>query len=491
MTRFRPRPGARTAVALAALALVSSQGWAARVAAPGSAAAAGVTRFLEAQQWLSGVDGERWHLRVLASISDPATADTSALYLVLGRCLTMYHCALAGAWQVPVRADQMSVAGDLSQATVTAAVGSTSITITLHAAPGSPVMPFTGLGYDAELPPTPTVAAGTEQVQLAAGTLSVGGRTCGPHGRGPIYGRVGAITGASTESDPALQIEWYAHSSEFAAAPKALPPGFVRGGTWPFECLAPYEVPYGGQRVVTGAGAYSGRIHVPAGGSVNVDGTFVGIANGDRGYSYSMIVLKRIGERGLKLKANTQWVPPMPFALSSGGLGTGRVGPGTYTFVLASDHGAQVRFAGTRNVRVTVHRDSHVHVLRKQVGSTGPTTLATAQKIELPLTVTPSTYAFAMGTEIVPDHLLPPVDTVDITVCFRPASGGCTGYWEQWQSNGTNYNGAGYPAEVSPNYAAVVPGSGFPDGPAYASLTYKGTDTGDPLDLICLIAELP
>ena len=497
---LRRGPRARTAVAVAVVALASSQAVVANVASTGSAAVAGVTRYFAAHLYFSGADGNQWQLAALASASDVATADVHTLYLALGTCTNYLptSCVSAGRWKVPVPANRVTIAADLSTAQVTATVGGTPIAISLRATAATPVTPVPGPRYGAQASPSPDIAAGAGQSTTAAGTFSVGGRRCANH----TDGRIGTFTGAESGSDPTPQLEWETSSDSFATSvPTGFARGFTHGGSAPFACLAPYEIPYGGQRVVVGAGTYSGRVYVPAGGSVDVNRSLLGIANGDRGSSYAMLMLKRVGEPGLRMSLDNQWVPPLPFTLPGSWIkgspvrgSPPQLEPGTYAFVIASDHGAEMRFAGTRNVRVTVHRDGHVRLLRKQVGSTGPTTmLGTAQKIELPLTVTPSTYAATLGTEIVPDHLLLPADTVDITVCFRPASGRCTG--DEWQSEGLNYGNDGFPAEVVPMSAAIHawPNSvfPFPNGPAFASLTYKGTDTGDPLDLICLSAVMP
>jgi len=496
---LRRRPGTRAVIALAAVVLMSSQGWVARHAAPGAAASAGVTRYFAAHQEFSGADGNRWHFWALASASDIATTDVHTLYLALAKCTDWFalSCVTAGMWQVPVPANHMSVAADLSRANVTATVGGTPIAISLRATAATPVTPVPGPRYAVEPSTSPDITAGAGQVTAADGTWSVGGRTCANHS-----GRIGTFTGATSGSDPTPRLEWDTSADSFATrVPTGFARGFIHGGSARIACLAPYEVPYGGQRIVLGSGAYSGRVYVPAGGSVDLERSLLGIANGDRGSSYAMFMLKRVGESRLRISADNQWVPPVPEPLPGTWImrrpvanAQPRLEPGTYAFVVGSDHGAQVRFAGTKNVRVTVHRDSHVRLLRQQVGSTGPTTLGTAQKIELPLTVTPSTYAAALGTEIVPDHLLLPADTVDIGLCFRPASGSCNPD-EEWQSRGLNYGSDGYPAEVSPVSSGIhwwpTSAAPFPNGPAFASLTYKGTDTGDPLDLICLSATMP
>jgi hypothetical protein len=238
-------------------------------------------------------------------------------------------------------------------------------------------------------------------------------------------GGIGEDTGADTIGHDEPVYGSYAETP----VPSGLNPEFVHGPYGRPYCLASNAVPNAGQRIAVPAGAYTGRLTVPAGANVDVTTSLINIDDSHPKATAHLLV-KATGKSLLSWQQTFARIPPWNDFLSpyKGMFFRGRyLAPGTYDFALVSTNGVTLHLFGTKHVTVTsLHRDNRWQLTRQTV-DTSPSLPQSTAKVTQPFTKSTKTYGLMVNTYIVWTNNVPPADAYDLEACFRPRGQACNG----------------------------------------------------------------
>lgn len=407
--------------ALAALAslLAVVPGFAA--SGPGAgpqAPAVGDHRFFSGGIRLAGADGALWGLGIWATASNVTPSPYHSVYLDLYRCTGFEPmCTRQAGWHVPVSADALQIAPDLSTASLHKTFGGVPITLTLRstgpAFDGVNAMPDAAIrSFDGAPPAMPSAFVHVSQLNYATETVTFASSTCQ---LSPEF--IGESTGVDTDAEP--RPPWNSHTYADVAVPPGISPGLSRGPYGRPHCLGRDAVPASGQRVTVPPGAYTGTLTVPSGATLDVASSLISIDR-PRATSSAAMLVKKTGASLLSWQQSLVHIPAWGGMLEPyKGMFYRRTAlpAGTYDVAFVSTQGMTAHLFAPARLRVSLRRDSRWH-LDRRMADIEPEFQRTTS-LSYPFVKTAKSVGLLVATYSMVTHHVLPVDEETQMYCFR------------------------------------------------------------------------